>query len=60
MTGDIRELTLSVPEAALADLRERLRRSRLPEAETLHMMHQFDPPQYAKILTEWTSTLPAV
>jgi hypothetical protein len=23
------------------------------------MMHQFDPPRYAKILTEWAATLPA-
>ena len=30
----------------------------VPDAR--HMMHQFDPPQYAKILTEWASTLPAV
>jgi hypothetical protein len=22
-------------------------------------MHQFDPPRYAKILTEWAATLPA-
>ena len=27
--------------------------------DALHMMHQFDPPRYAKILTEWAATLPA-
>jgi pimeloyl-ACP methyl ester carboxylesterase len=27
--------------------------------DALHMMHQFDPPRYAKILTEWASALPA-
>jgi pimeloyl-ACP methyl ester carboxylesterase len=28
--------------------------------DALHMMHQFDPPRYTKILTEWASTLPAL
>ena len=27
--------------------------------DALHMMHQFDPPRYVKILTDWASTLPA-
>jgi epoxide hydrolase len=35
MAEDIRDFTLSVPEATLTDLRERLNRGRLPEAETV-------------------------
>jgi epoxide hydrolase len=35
MAEDIRDFTLSVPEATLTDLRERLHRGRLPEAETV-------------------------
>ncbi len=35
MTTDVRPLVLRVPEAALDDLRERLRRTRWPEAETV-------------------------
>ncbi|MTD57637.1 alpha/beta fold hydrolase [Amycolatopsis pithecellobii] len=27
--------------------------------DALHMMHQFDPPRYAKLVTEWAATLPA-
>lgn len=26
--------------------------------DALHMMHQFDPPRYARILTRWAATLP--
>ena len=35
MTADVRPFALHVPEEALEDLRERLRRTRWPEAETL-------------------------
>lgn len=35
MTTDVRPFVLEVPEEALADLRERLRRTRWPEAETV-------------------------
>ncbi|GAA3579578.1 alpha/beta fold hydrolase [Microlunatus spumicola] len=35
MTTDVRPFALHVPEAALDDLRERLRRTRWPEAETV-------------------------
>ena len=37
MAEDIRDFTLGVPEATLADLRERLHRDRLPEAETVNV-----------------------
>lgn len=28
--------------------------------DALHMMHEFDPPRYAKLLTDWASTLPVI
>src|ERR1700760_3588918 len=37
MAEDVHDFTLSVPEATLVDLRERLRRGRLPEAETVNV-----------------------
>ncbi|MEV6129204.1 hypothetical protein AB0M05_20595 [Streptomyces violaceusniger] len=27
--------------------------------DALHMMHQFDPPRYVKIFTQWAATLAA-
>jgi pimeloyl-ACP methyl ester carboxylesterase len=54
---------------ALSDFQAERARSLMESAEVkvdyvsapdaLHMMHQFDPPRYAKILTEWAATLPA-
>ncbi len=53
---EVRPLLLAVPEAQLDDLRDRLRRTRLPEPETVHRVD--GPPDWAQgpplgVVAEW-------
>jgi len=53
MSDDITPFRIAVPEADLDDLRERLRRTRWPEAETVDDWSQGIPLAYARRLCEY-------
>jgi epoxide hydrolase len=52
MSDEITPFRIDVPEADLEDLRERLRRTRWPEAETVDDWSQGTPLAYARRLCE--------
>lgn len=57
MAADIEPFTIDVPEADLADLRERLARTRWPEAETVDDWSQGIPLAYVREVCEhWRTT----
>ncbi len=53
MSDDIRPFTINVPEAEITDLRERLGRTRWPEAETVDDWTQGIPLAYTRELCEY-------
>jgi len=53
MSDDVRPFLIEVPEATLADLRERLRRTRWPDAETVTDWSQGTPLGYARELCRY-------
>ena len=53
MTEHVREFTARIPEAALDDLRQRLRRTRWPEAQTCEGWDQGVPLAYARELADY-------
>src|ERR1700727_7082 len=53
MSEDVSAFRVDVPEAALADLRERLRRTRWPEPETVTDWSQGTPLAYARELCRY-------
>ena len=53
MSDDVAPFRVDVPEAALADLRERLRRTRWPEPETVTDWSQGTPLAYARELCRY-------
>src|SRR5579859_3208149 len=53
MTADIIPFRIDVPEADLADLRERLRRTRWPEPQTADGWSQGTPLEYARELCQY-------
>src|SRR3954451_1955301 len=53
MSNDVRPFRVEVPDAALSDLRERLRRTRWPEDETVADWSQGVPASYMKELCRY-------
>jgi pimeloyl-ACP methyl ester carboxylesterase len=56
MTGDITPFRIDIPEADLKDLRDRLRRTRWPEAETVNDWSQGVPLNYLRELCDYWMT----
>jgi hypothetical protein len=53
MTADLRPFRIDIPDEELADLRDRLRRTRWPEAETVDDWSQGIPLAYARALCDY-------
>lgn len=56
MSDDIRPFTIDIPDSAIDDLRERLARTRWPEAETVDDWTQGIPLTYTQELCEYWAT----
>lgn len=56
MSDDIRPFTIDIPDSAIDDLRERLARTRWPEAETVDDWSQGIPLTYTQTLCEYWAT----
>jgi pimeloyl-ACP methyl ester carboxylesterase len=56
MSGEVIPFRVAVPDADLADLRDRLRRTRWPEAETVDDWSQGVPLSYVRDLCEYWAT----